>query len=397
MSPSRQHEVSYFGAGPAKLPAEVLQEARNDILNWQDTGVGILEASHRSTEFTNLIEEAELRLRRMVGISEDYAVLFMQGGGTLQFAAVVCNLLSKEATAVDYLITGTWSSKAAEEARKLLSRQGNVIVNEISLFSEHGGERQLTPPNEWNLDQSSSFVYYCDNETVDGVEMPSSSYIPDLLAARGLKVPIVCDMSSNFLSRPIDVSKFGIIFATAQKNFGPAGITVVIVLKDLLRVDRESLLLPLPTMLDYQVFATNKSLYNTPPCFAISVCNQVFNWLEKTFHGDLDQLARHSVHKSVLLYNCISESDGYYRCIAPNGFRSRMNIVFRICSDDGRVNKDLEDRFVKDATAEGLLQVRGHRSVGGIRVSLYNAVNMDDTHKMLSFMRFFSNAVGIEA
>lgn len=387
MPSSCRPAVAYFGAGPAKLPEEVLQEAQSELLNWRDTGVGILEISHRSAEFAELMRESEARLRRIVGIPDDYAVLFMSGGGTLQFAAVVCNLLKRDATAVDYLISGTWSTKACEEAKKLLADR-NVQVNPVALLSE--SEERVTLPAEWALSPHAAYVYYCDNETVDGIEMPSAEYIANILTARGVGVPVVCDMSSNFLSRPVDVSKFGVIFATAQKNFGPAGVTIVIVRRDLLGADGEDRLLPLPSMLDYGMFARHGSLYNTPPSFAISVCNLVFHWIEKRFGGDLTQLAVYSEQKSKLLYNCISESEGLYRCVAPCGFRSRMNVVFRICLDDGAISEELEAKFVGEAKAQGLLQIKGHRSVGGIRVSLYNAVRMEDTLQMLSFMRSFA-------
>jgi phosphoserine aminotransferase len=381
-------KAAYFGAGPAKLPEEVLLLAQDDIHDFRGVGVGILEVSHRSKEYMEMMKEAEDKLRMLVGIPEDYAVLFMPGGGTLQFAAVIFNLLG-EGKAVDYLISGSWSAKAAEEAKKLVG--GVVEVNEIPIFAKNPGEEaKLVDTEDWQLSSKPpAYVYYCDNETIDGIETPSSDYIPDCLASRGCSAPIVVDMSSNFLSRPVNVSKFGLIFATAQKNFGPAGVTVVIVKRSLLSSPFGSQMMTIPTMLDYRLFDKHQSLYNTPPCQAISVCYHVFSWIERHF-GTLSGLAEYNAHKSQHIYNCILESDGFYRSPAPYPFKSRMNVVFNICKANGSVCAVLEDKFVRDAETVGLLGVRGHRSVGGIRVSLYNAVTAEASLCMVAFMRAFA-------
>lgn len=385
-------QPAYFGAGPAKLPTEVLRQAQDDVLEWQGTGVGILEASHRSKEFTALMEESEAALRRLVGIPPEYAVLFMQGGGTLQFAAVVSNLVRQEdiGGCVNYLISGCWSEKAAEEAEKLL-RGAAVAVHRVPIVSAPDQSQPAIPipVGEWGLSSEPRYIYYCENETVDGIEMPSSAYVADCLQSRGVDAPLVADMSSNFLSRPIDVTRFGLIFATAQKNFGPAGVTVVVVRRDLLAGRAEELLLPLPTMMDYRLFDKHRSLYNTPPCFSLAVCGHVFAWIERCFGGDLGCLEAVNRRKAQMIYNCICESDGFYRCRVPPEYRSRMNVVFRLHTADGAASEALEETFVKEAQAAGLLQLRGHRSVGGIRVSLYNAVSVDDAMRMAAFMQHF--------
>lgn len=370
--------VTNFGAGPAQLPIDVLKQAQDDIINWNGTGMGILEVSHRSREFGGLMKEAELRLRRLVEIPDDYAVLFMPGGGTLQFSAVVMNLLdTKSSGSIDYLISGNWSSKAAEEATKLLSNYPEILVNSVNVLSEG----MITDPSTWNISPQPRYIYYCDNETIDGIEFPTSTWVADQLQERGINAPIIADLSSNFLSRPINVSKFGLVYATAQKNFGPAGVTVVIVRRSLLAIRPG---LPLPTMLDYRVFEKTQSLHNTPPCFAIYMCNLVFAWLERQF-GDLQAIDKYSLSKSGLINRCIDASQGLYKCPVSPTARSRMNIVMRIKNGD----ISLEEKFSKEAEQAGLFQLKGHRSVGGIRISLYNAVTMEDTAKVVQFMEYF--------
>lgn len=388
MTPVR--DVAYFGAGPAKLPEEVLRRTQDDILNWRGTGVGILEVSHRSAEYMAMMQETEDRLRSIMDIPTEYSVLFMSGGGTAQFAAVVLNLVRQDPTKrqVDYLISGSWSSKAAQEAERLLTHT-DVQVNQIQLFNKTKGELSFTCPSEWNLSrEAASYVYYCDNETIDGIEMPSSGYIPDMLDACGCNAPIVVDMSSNFLSRPVNVRRFGAIFATAQKNFGPAGVTIAIIRRNLLNVAAPPLL-PIPTTLDYCIFDKSHSLHNTPPCSAISVCNHVFEWIGTRF-GTLVHLEQLAQHKASQLYHCISESDGFYRSPVPPNFQSSMNVVFRIVKADGQMAPKLEDEFVQDAEGRGLVGLRGHRSVGGIRVSLYNAVRAEEVMRVAAFMRSFA-------
>lgn len=381
--------VGNFGAGPAKLPVEVLKQLQHDIINWNATGMGILEVSHRSAEFQSLMEDGERRLRELVDIPEEYAVLFMPGGGTLQFAAVVCNLLRREHSAANtiltYLESGSWSQKAAQEAEKLLRDHPQCRVERISLVSSSEEGKSLLDPMQWKVSSKSAFIYYCENETIEGVEMPTSEFISDTLQQLSITAPLVADMSSNFLSRPINVRRFSLIFATAQKNFGPAGITIVIVKRDLLSSPGERLL-PVATMLDYAIFDVNHSLYNTPPVFAIHVCDLVLSWLKQVF-GDLSKVDSFSRRKCSLIYDEIEHSGGFYSCPVKDKIRSRMNVVFRICGG----KKALEEEFIKGAEERRLYQLRGHRSVGGIRVSLYNAITLEDVGMVVSFMREFAN------
>lgn len=410
--------VANFGAGPAKLPESVISQLQKDLVEWSTSKVGIMEVSHRSPEFTALAKEAEMRLRRLLHIPDDYAVLFMQGGGTLQFSATVYNLLNhtpmqstarpgtqgEQAGAVvslDYLVSGSWSRKAYEEAIKLTANLKQVQVNNVPIFSERDpitGDVVFIPPHDWKLSKNSSFVYYCDNETIDGIEMPASDYIPDLLASLGCNSPIVADMSSNFLSRPIDISRFGLIFAAAQKNFGPAGLAVVIVRRDLITrskaIPHSQMLLPIPTIMDYSVFDISDSLYNTPPTIILHTCDLVFRWMENTFESDLKKVARFNKAKATLICDIIDRSRGVYAAVAPFEFRSTMNICFRITDRRTRAISDiLEKQFLKEADSAGLLQLKGHRSVGGIRVSLYNAVTLEETKMVASFMTSFLQSI----
>lgn len=349
--------------------------------------MGILEVSHRSAQFQTLMEDCEGRLRELMDIPQDYAVLFMPGGGTLQFAAVVGNLLRKEQSAapvLTYLDSGCWSQKAVQEAEKMLRDHPQCRVERIPLIKRRAASKSLLPPDQWRVSADSAFVYYCENETIDGVEMPTSDFIPDALQQLGVTAPVVADMSSNFLSRPVDVRRFGLIFATAQKNFGPAGITVVIVRRNLL-VRAEDRLLPVATMMDYGIFHATRSLYNTPPVFAIHTCALVFDWLKQTF-GDLAKIASFSRQKCKLVYDAIEQSGGFYMCPVESKLRSRMNVVFCIRGGD----EALEDAFVREAEERRLHQLRGHRSVGGIRVSLYNAITVEETEAVVSFMQDFA-------
>lgn len=380
--------VGNFGAGPAKLPVQVLNQLQHDLINWNATGMGILEVSHRSAEFQSLMEGCEKRLRDLVNIPEDYAVLFMPGGGTLQFAAVVYNLLRRGQavpTVLTYLASGSWSQKAAQEAEKILKDHPQCIVERVSLLSSQEGTKSLLDPSQWKIPPKSAFIYYCENETIEGVEMPSSEFISDTLRQLDITASLVADMSSNFLSRPIDVRRFSVIFATAQKNFGPAGITVVIVKRDLLS-NPEERLLPVATMLDYAIFDTHQSLYNTPPVFAIHACDLVFDWLKQAF-GDLSKVDSFSRRKCGLVYDVIEQSGGFYSCPVKDKVRSRMNVVFRIRGG----NKVFEEEFIKGAEERRLHQLRGHRSVGGIRVSLYNAITLGDVGIVVDFMQEFAN------
>lgn len=354
-----------FGAGPAALPKPVLHQIQSELLNYQNEGLSILEMSHRSPAFDQIIGAAEERLRRMVGAGQEWAVLFMQGGGTLQFSAAPMNLVGDKGRRLEYVVTGQWSCKAAEEARRL---GFNVRVHEMKGedLSEAGFARLKAT---LHADGPPFYVYYCDNETIDGIEMPSSDYIASALGLDASQTLLVSDMSSNFLSRPIDMRPFGLVFATAQKNIGPAGVTVVLVRRNLLAEVEEAL----PKMLDYRLFAKEASLYNTPPVFAIYVTNLVLAWLEDTFQGSLASVDVFSRSKAALLYSAIDGASGRMVNSIPTPFRSRMNVVWQY----GRA-KD-EARFVAAAAEARMVQLKGHRSVGGMRASLYNAITLEET------------------
>eukprot|EP00070_Physeter_catodon_P021189 XP_023982524.1 phosphoserine aminotransferase isoform X2 [Physeter catodon] len=316
-------QVVNFGPGPAKLPRSVLSEIQKELLDYKGVGISVLEMSHRSSDFSKIINNTENLVRELLAIPDNYKVIFVQGGGCGQFSAVPLNLIGlKAGRCADYVVTGSWSAKAAEEAKKF----GTVNIVHPKL----GSYTKIPDPSTWNLSPDASYVYYCANETVHGVEF---DFIPDVKGA-----VLVCDMSSNFLSKPVDVSKFGVIFAGAQKNVGSAGVTVVIVRDDLLGFA----LRECPSVLDYKVQAGNNSLYNTPPCF---------------------------------------------RCPVEPQNRSRMNIPFRIGNTKG--DDALEKRFLDKALELNMISLKGHRSVGGIRASLYNAVTIEDVQKLAGFMKNF--------
>jgi phosphoserine aminotransferase len=326
-----------------------------------------MELSHRSKEFDEINRSACRRIREIMGIPENYKVLLMQGGGTGQFAAVPMNLLRGENPTADYMVTGTWSAKAYKEAQKYL--QAKEVVDKLPSYTS------IPDVDKWKLNPEANFVYYCDNETVAGVEFP---YVPDVG-----KVPIACDMSSNFLSRKVDVSKFGVIVAGAQKNVGTAGVTIVIVREDLLGGGAKYC----PIILNYAETDKMNSLYNTPCVTAVYVLDQVLQWIQK--EGGLEEMERRSQVKSKMIYDLIEQSNGYYYCPVESRFRSRMNAVFLIGGPKG--NPELEAAFVKEATDLGLVGLKGHRSVGGLRASLYNAVTLQDTQRLADFMKDFQS------
>ncbi|GAB0093536.1 Phosphoserine aminotransferase [Sergentomyia squamirostris] len=357
--------VVNFGAGPAKLPAEVLVEVQKELVHHGSSGMSVMEMSHRGADYNKIHEETIKTLQELLSIPDDYQVLLLQGGGTGLFAAVCLNLMGRTGVA-DYVVTGSWSAKAAKEAAKY--GKVNLVIPKTAKFT--GIPDQKT----WKLDPNASYVYYCDNETVDGVEF---NFIPETNG-----VPIACDMSSNFLSRPFDITKFGLVFAGAQKNIGPSGITVVIVRKDLL-----GKAMPItPTILDFAVIAKDNSINNTPPTFIIYVVGRVFQWIKR--QGGIKAMYDASMKKSQMVYNEIIKSDGFYYCPVDENCRSRMNVPFRIGSAQG--DEALEKAFLKGAEARQMVQLKGHRSVGGIRASLYNAVTIQDAETLVAFMKDFS-------
>ncbi|KAJ3103239.1 hypothetical protein HDU97_010303 [Phlyctochytrium planicorne] len=370
-----------FSAGPGVLPASVLEEAQKDILNYAGTNCSLMELSHRSKEFEACINQAKADLTALLNIPSNYQILFMQGGATSQFSAVVYNLLGNDIKKpVDYIVTGAWSQKAAEEA-KLLGANVNIVVDTTS--TKHDG--QVSATEAWNFSENASYVYYCENETVHGVQFPGVHSFSDNVQK---DIPIICDMSSCILSRPTDVSKYAVIFAGAQKNMGPAGVTVVIIRDDLIGT-RYCPDIKCPIMFDFKTCAKNNSLYNTPPTWSIYVTGLVFKWLLKDV-GGLEAMAVINEKKAKLLYDCIDSSKGFYVGHVQNkGLRSGMNIPFRIVKD-GAPSKELETKFLKEAEAKGMVQLAGHRSTGGIRASLYNALPLEASQALVSFMQAFA-------
>ncbi|XP_037092256.1 probable phosphoserine aminotransferase [Pollicipes pollicipes] len=351
----------FFGAGPSKIPDQVLERVQDELLDYGGTGVSVMEISHRSGQFQQIITDCESRLRRLLGVPDNYRVLFMQGGATGQFAAVPLNLsLTGKA---DYFITGTWSKKAAAEAGRFLDVQAVLPAADRFLG--------IAPAAQWKLRPDADYVYYCDNETVEGVEFPN-------VPGTG-NVPLVADMSSNILTRPVDVSKFGVIFAGAQKNMGPAGTTVVIVRDDLLSRGLKMC----PSVLSYSAMAKAGSLLNTPPCFNIYVTGKVLEWVEE--QGGVSEMTLRSDIKSKLVYNTADSSDEFYLAPVAVDSRSRTTAQLRLGA-----GADLEKKFLQEAEQAGFKSLKGHRSVGGIRVALYNALTVPQIERLVAFMGAFA-------
>lgn len=355
-----------FSAGPAVLPKPVLQQAQHELLDWHGSGMSVMEMSHRGPEFGQIIAEAEADLRELMGILSNYKVLFLQGGATSQFAMVPMNLLGDKGVA-DFVNTGQWSSKAIKEAKKFGT--ANIVAS-----SEDRNFSYIPDPAAWNLSADAAYLHYTPNETIGGVEY---QWVPNVG-----EVPLVADMSSNILSRPVDVSKFGLIYAGAQKNIGPSGLVIVIVREDLLGKAGKAV----PTMLDYKVHADNDSMYNTPATFAVYVAGLIFKWLKA--QGGLAAIEAVNVAKSNRLYQLIDASGGFYNNPVALDCRSRMNIPFRLHDET------LEKPFLKQADAAGLLQLKGHKSVGGMRASIYNAMPDEGVKVLAQFMAEFQRTQG---
>ncbi len=349
-----------FCAGPAALPEAVLQRAQAELLDWNGKGLSVMEMSHRSDDYVAIAEKAEQDLRDLLAIPSNYKVLFLQGGASQQFAEIALNLLPEDGTA-DYIDTGIWSKKSIEEAR----RYGNVNVAASAKPYDYFA---IPGQNEWQLSKDAAYVHYASNETIGGLQF---DWIPETG-----DVPLVVDMSSDILSRELDVSKFGLIYAGAQKNIGPSGLVVVIVREDLLGRARSST----PTMLNYKVAADNGSMYNTPATFSWYLSGLVFEWLKE--QGGVAAMEQRNRAKKELLYGAIDSSELYSNPIAINA-RSWMNVPFRLA--DERLDKP----FLAGADARGLLNLKGHRSVGGMRASIYNAVGLDGVQALVSYMAEF--------
>ncbi len=360
--------VHNFGAGPAVLPLGVLEQVQAEMLDYAGTGMSVMEMSHRSAAFEAIIQKAEADLRSLLGLGADHAVLFLQGGASLQFAMVPANLRPEGASA-DYVLSGHWAKAALKEAEK--SGRARVAgSSEASRFDRVPGQ------NELDLDPEAAYLHFTSNNTIYGTQWAIDPEPP-------AGVPLVCDASSDILSRPVDVARYGLIYAGAQKNLGPAGVVVVVILR---RELLERTPGGLPALLDYRLLAEHRSLYNTPPTFGIYVIGLVLQWLLE--NGGLAEAARRNEAKAALLYETIDGSGGFYRGHAQPASRSRMNVTFRLPSEE------LEKGFLKEAQAQGLDGLKGHRSVGGLRASIYNACPPDSVRALVAFMRDFQKRRG---
>jgi phosphoserine aminotransferase len=355
-----------FSAGPAALPEEVLSQARDELLDWHGAGCSVMEMSHRGKEFTGIIAQAEADLRELMDIPAGYKVLFLQGGATLQFAQIPMNLLAGRSA--DYIVTGSWSKKAFKEAQRV----GNV---RCAVTTESSNFTRLPVAEEIKLDPFAAYLHVCTNETIHGVEIPA-----ERIADTG--VPLVADMSSHILSRPLPVDKFGLIYAGAQKNIGPSGLTLVIVRQELLGMAP----LNIPSILDYALMAESGSLLNTPPTYGIYIAGLVFQWLKR--QGGLAGIAAVNAEKARILYECIDQSGGFYANPVDPDCRSRMNVPFTLA------DPALDAVFLAEAKAAGLVSLKGHKSVGGMRASIYNAIPLDGVRVLADFMNDFAKRNG---
>lgn len=355
-----------FNAGPATLPLAVLEEAQSELLNYKGTGMSVMENSHRTKEYEAINSEAEALVKELLDVPENYRVLFLQGGASTQFSAVPMNLVSADSHA-DYILTGAWAEKAYKEASKF-------VKTNVAASTQDENFNRIPRIDEIKVSDGPAYVHLCSNNTIFGTQWKS---FPDLG-----DIPLVADMSSDILSRRFDVSKFALIYAGAQKNLGPAGVTVVIIRKDLL----EGIPSNIPTMLRYDIHAKNDSLYNTPPSFSVYMVNLVLRWLKN--NGGLAAAEKRNAEKAALIYDTMDNSGGYYRGHAVKDSRSLMNITFRLPSEE------LEKKFATEATAQGMIGLKGHRSVGGLRASVYNAMSIEGCMALAEFMKAFQSNNG---
>ncbi len=348
-----------FSAGPAVLPEEVLTRAGDEMLDWRGTGMCVMEMSHRGKEFMSIAAEAEKDLRELLSVPRDYKVLFLQGGATLQFAQIPMNLLAGRGKA-DYVATGEWSKKAIKEAKAYCDVH-------VAASSEDKGFTYA--PSNWNVRPDTAYVHYCSNETIGGVEFHEIPRIEK-------NIPLVADASSHILSRPLDVSRFGLIYAGAQKNIGPAGLTIVIVREDLTGKAAKGT----PSVMDYQQQAAADSMLNTPATYSIYIAGLVFKWLKA--QGGLAEMEKRNIQKAKLLYDLIDQSS-FYKNPVNKTDRSRMNVPFTLA------DATLDDAFLKGAEKAGMVQLKGHRSVGGMRASIYNAMPLEGVRQLAAYMKEF--------
>lgn len=355
-------EVFNFCAGPAMLPKPVMMKAQSEFVQWNNTGCSVMELSHRSTIYMAMAAKAEADIRELMAIPNNYKVLFCHGGGRGQFSAVPLNLLPAGKTA-DYIVNGSWSKAASIEAENFGK------INVINIREERrNGDISLIPSDKWPINKDAAYVHYCPNETVDGIEI---NEIPETNG-----IPLVADMSSTILSHEIDVSKFGLIYAGAQKNIGPSGLTIVIVREDLMGKAHKAT----PCILNYETSANNDSMYNTPPTYAWYLAGLVFQWLKET--GGIKGIEKVNKAKAALLYQTIDESNFYQNNVEPK-YRSKMNIPFWL------KDESLNNEFLAQAELEGLMALKGHRIVGGMRASIYNAMPIEGVQALVSFMKEF--------
>ncbi|OGU77583.1 MAG: phosphoserine transaminase [Ignavibacteria bacterium RBG_16_34_14] len=355
-----------FSAGPAVLPEEVLKEAQENLFSLPGAGMSILEISHRSKTFDKIIAEAKADLKSLLGISNDYELLFLQGGASLQFSMVPLNLMPPKNKA-DYIVTGSWSKKAVKEAKRV------GIVN-IAASTEGENFKRIPKQEELKLDPDAAYVHFTSNNTIYGTE-----WHKELEAGN---VPLVCDASSDILHKKIDINKYALIYAGAQKNMGPSGVTFIIIRKDMVERSLDSL----HTMLNYKTHVENNSLYNTPTTFGIYIISLVAKWIKKL--GGLDAMYKINKEKADILYKCIDDSGGYYKGHAEKDSRSLMNITFNLTTEE------LEKKLISEATAAGFDGLKGHRSVGGLRASIYNAFPKKGVEDLVSFMKDFQKKNG---
>ena len=352
--------VINFSAGPATLPEAVLMQAAEEMLDWHGSGQSVMEMSHRGKEFMSIAAQAEADLRELMDIPANYKVLFLQGGASLQFAMIPINLLRGK-TGADYVHTGEWAKKAIKEAKQYC--QVNVVAS-----SEDKNFTYAPAQADWKLSKDAAYVHYTANETIGGVEFHWMPQTGD--------VPLVCDMSSNILSRPVDVAKYGLIYAGAQKNIGPAGLTIAILRDDLIG----QVLPKTPVMLDYKTHAENESMYNTPPTYGIYIAGLVFQWIKQ--NGGVAAMHRRNQEKAALLYTFLDQSHFFVSPVAKTD-RSMMNVPFTL------KKAELDEEFLKGAKSRGMIQLKGHRSVGGMRASIYNAMPAEGVQALVGYMKEF--------
>ncbi|MYN19778.1 3-phosphoserine/phosphohydroxythreonine transaminase [Rugamonas sp. FT107W] len=361
-----------FSAGPAVLPKEVLAQAAAEMLDWHGSGMSVMEMSHRGPEFISIYKAAERDLRELLAVPDNYKILFMQGGGLSQNALVPLNLVGHkpQPATIDFIHTGSWSGKSIKEAAKY----ANVNVAASSTT-------QVPPQSEWKLTPGAAYLHMCTNETIDGIEFDFDAGVPAPLDGEFANTVLVADMSSHILSRRVDVSKYGLIFAGAQKNIGPAGVTIVIVREDLLG----KALPACPSAFDFKLVADNESMYNTPPTYGIYIAGLVFQWLKK--QGGVAEMEKRAIAKAELLYAALDADDFYQTRVAKQN-RSRMNVPFYL-KDESQ-----NEAFLAGAKARGLLQLKGHKSVGGMRASIYNAMPIEGVQALVDYLNEFAGRTG---